>query len=114
MRSHPRQLAIVLGLVGALWIGGDRTDGYSYYQLGGVNVVWTGAQSVRYLSPSTFPEGSVTETNWRQRLAPSTAAASYSSACGTMSKSPSRSARYKFFLVLLAGNLSYIAALYGI
>ncbi len=62
MRSHPRQLVIVLGLVGALWIGGDRTDGYSYYQLGGVNVVWTGAQSVRYLSPSTFPEGSVTET----------------------------------------------------
>ncbi len=38
-----------------------RAVAYSFYQAAGMNIVWPGGQSVRYLSPSTFPEGSVTE-----------------------------------------------------
>ncbi len=34
---------------------GHRADGFSYFNIGGVNVVWPGGLSVRYLSPSTFP-----------------------------------------------------------
>ncbi len=33
---------------------------FSYYNIGGANVVWAGAFSQRYLSPSTFPPGGVT------------------------------------------------------
>ena len=33
----------------------------SYYVVNGLPVTWPGNESVRYLSPSTFPEGSVTE-----------------------------------------------------
>ncbi|MCB9855142.1 MAG: matrixin family metalloprotease [Phycisphaerales bacterium] len=34
---------------------------FSWFQAGSVNVVWPGAQSIRYLSPSTFPPGSETD-----------------------------------------------------
>ncbi len=36
--------------------------GYSYFEANNATVVWAGAQSLRYLSPSTFPPGSITET----------------------------------------------------
>jgi hypothetical protein len=35
---------------------------YSWFQYGGIDVVWPGGQSVRWLSPTTFPEGSETDT----------------------------------------------------
>ncbi|MFH0982071.1 MAG: putative Ig domain-containing protein [Planctomycetota bacterium] len=44
-----------MALLGA---AGERAGGFSWYQYGGVNVVWPGGQSVRYLSPTSFPEGS--------------------------------------------------------
>ncbi|MCB9849626.1 MAG: matrixin family metalloprotease [Phycisphaerales bacterium] len=61
-RSRVAVLAVVL--LGAGWLSGDRADGFSYFQVGGVNVVWAGAQSTRLLSPSTFPPGSVTELHY--------------------------------------------------
>jgi len=38
--------------------GSKRSDGFAYYLLGGAAVAWAGNQSVRYLSPSTFPPNS--------------------------------------------------------
>lgn len=34
---------------------------FSWFQAGGFDVVWAGAESIRYLSPSTFPPGSETD-----------------------------------------------------
>lgn len=50
-------LAISL-LVG---ISAPRASAFSYYISNGVPVTWPGGISLRYLSPSTFPAGSVTE-----------------------------------------------------
>ncbi|MCZ6697372.1 MAG: putative Ig domain-containing protein [Planctomycetota bacterium] len=44
------------------WSAGDRATAFSYFEFGGVKVVWLGAQSVRCLSPTTFPEGSEPDT----------------------------------------------------
>jgi hypothetical protein len=41
---------------------GDRAEGYSYFTYGGTRVRWAGKQSLRYLSPSSFPEGSDPQT----------------------------------------------------
>jgi hypothetical protein len=65
-RRRWRQVMLV-GLVAtgiAGWLGGDRAIGFSFFQVGGVNVVWPGAQSTRLLSPTTFPVGSVTEQHY--------------------------------------------------
>lgn len=42
----------------AMGIAGDRLDAFSWFQYGPYDVVWIGAESTRYLSPSTFPPGS--------------------------------------------------------
>ena len=39
----------------------DRVTGYSYFVDADVPVIWPAGQSIRYLSPTTFPEGSVAE-----------------------------------------------------
>ncbi|MBN2562928.1 MAG: hypothetical protein JXQ75_18550 [Phycisphaerae bacterium] len=53
------RITVVLTLVaGSVWIGGDRVGAFSYFTYGGYTVVWPGGQSLRYLSPGTFPEGS--------------------------------------------------------
>ena len=62
-----RNYLTVLGnlfLACALIFCGDRASGFSYFQVGGVNVVWAGGQSLRRLAPSTFPAGSDTETHY--------------------------------------------------
>ncbi|UCG16069.1 MAG: matrixin family metalloprotease [Phycisphaerales bacterium] len=58
MKARWSQLATVIVAAATVWIAGDRSDGFSYFQSGGIDVVWPGAQSVRYLSPTTFPDGS--------------------------------------------------------
>ncbi|NOX57428.1 MAG: matrixin family metalloprotease [Planctomycetes bacterium] len=52
-----RTVMFATALLGCL-LSSDRTDAFTFFQVGGVTVVWPGALSVRYLSPSTFPEGS--------------------------------------------------------
>ncbi|HNO78462.1 MAG TPA: matrixin family metalloprotease [Phycisphaerae bacterium] len=49
-----RSLTLVLAMA-CCFVAGHRADGFSYFQVGGINVVWQGGLSVRYLSPSTFP-----------------------------------------------------------
>jgi len=43
-------------------VGGDRVDAFSWFQSGGFDVAWVGAESTRYLSPTTFPPGSEVDT----------------------------------------------------
>jgi hypothetical protein len=58
MRHGIKRVILVAATAATLWIGGDRARGFSWYQFGGYDVVWMGAESVRYLSPTSFPEGS--------------------------------------------------------
>ncbi len=37
------------------FVPGHQAGAFTFFQVGGVNVVWPGGLSVRYLSPSTFP-----------------------------------------------------------
>jgi len=64
MKSPLRRLAVSVAALGMVWFAGHRAPGYSWFQYGGVDVVWPGAQSVRYLSPSTFPPGSTPHTHY--------------------------------------------------
>ncbi len=57
MRSVQRVGTVFL-VISLTLVAGDSARGYSWFQAGGINVVWFGNQSLRYLSPSTFPEGS--------------------------------------------------------
>jgi len=63
-RAGQRPAIAFAAVLLAFRLGGDRADGFSYFQVGGQNVIWSGAQSVRYLSPTTFPPGSVTELHY--------------------------------------------------
>lgn len=49
--------AMTLAVI-ALVAVNDRTDAFTWFQYGPYDVVWIGAASTRYLSPSTFPPGS--------------------------------------------------------
>lgn len=60
VRPLTRVVAVLLGAA----LAGDRAGGYSYFQVDGANVVWPGAQSIRYLSPGTFPPGSIAELHY--------------------------------------------------
>ena len=52
-----RSLLMVL-IAAFCFVSGHRADGFTFFQVGGINVVWTGGLSGRYMSPTTFPEGS--------------------------------------------------------
>lgn len=61
--KSPRKAAV--GMIAAAmlcWVGGDRVGAFSYFSYSGFSVVWAGGQSLRYLSPGTFPEGSEPDT----------------------------------------------------
>lgn len=58
MKRGCRTLVLLLVAIGGAFIAGDRARGFSFFQSGGFIVLWPGAQSLRYLSPSTFPPGS--------------------------------------------------------
>ena len=58
MKASLRITILLAATVGAAIIGGDGVYGFSYFQYGGVNVVWYGGQSIRCLSPTCFPDGS--------------------------------------------------------
>jgi hypothetical protein len=62
MKTSWRMTAVVGAIIGVVIINGDGVQGFSHYQYGGANVVWAGGQSVRYLSPTSFPEGSEEHT----------------------------------------------------
>ena len=57
--------ALALGLA---LLPGQPAGGFSYFQYGGTTVIWAGAQSVRYLSPSTFPPESDTDILYRAAM----------------------------------------------
>ena len=60
--TRPLHISTLLVVaVTLLWIGGDRAGGFSYFSYGGYTVIWYGGESLRYLSPSTFPAGSDTD-----------------------------------------------------
>jgi hypothetical protein len=61
VKNKLRNPLIVLAVSALLCVGDRRTEGFSFYQLDGVNIIWVGGQSTRCLSPSTFPPGSETE-----------------------------------------------------
>ncbi|MCO6437193.1 MAG: matrixin family metalloprotease [Phycisphaerae bacterium] len=62
--------AFIVAAAGALVLVGDaRIAAYSYYTLNGTPVVWLDANSVRYLSPSTFPPGSEVEIQFLSAMA---------------------------------------------
>lgn len=58
MKRRLRSALRVCGVSAALWLGGDRAGGFTYFGYGGWPVVWAGGQSLRYLSPTTFPPDS--------------------------------------------------------
>lgn len=57
-----RKGAVACATLAIVLFAGSRAHGFSWFQIGGFDVVWPGGQSIRYLSPSTFPEGSETDT----------------------------------------------------
>lgn len=64
MKRFLRISPLVMLLSGLLLICGDRLEAYSVYTYGtgGPNVVWQNKQSLRYLSPSSFPQGTDEQT----------------------------------------------------
>ncbi len=61
-RRWPQALTLTLaGLLALLAGQRQRTAASSIFVVDGVKVVWSSGESVRYLSPSTFPPGSATE-----------------------------------------------------
>lgn len=58
-RIPARALVVLLSIV-SLAVA-PRAYAFKWFQAGGMDVVWPGGQSIRYLSPSTFPEGSDTD-----------------------------------------------------
>ncbi len=58
MKRGLARIGFVVAAAATLWIAGDRARGFSWYQYGGYDVIWAGGESVRYLSPTSFPDGS--------------------------------------------------------
>ncbi len=50
-----------VGAVGLIALPGSRSPAFTFFTYGGAVVTWPGAHSLRFLSPSTFPQGSVPE-----------------------------------------------------
>ncbi len=61
MKTMLRLSVCAVMLAGICLIGGDQAGGFSYFSYGGYTVIWYGNAALRYLSPSTFPEGSDTD-----------------------------------------------------
>jgi hypothetical protein len=59
--------ATLTGLL--LLLPGRSVDAFSWYQYGGYDLVWAGAHADRFMSPSTFPEGSETDVLYRNAMA---------------------------------------------
>lgn len=67
-RVLPRGGLLVAGLIALLTVTGPRAGGFTYYLYGSYAVVWTNAEAVRYLSPSTFVENSDVDLLYRGAL----------------------------------------------
>ncbi len=61
MKAALRTIGLAAGGAVALLLPGERAGGFGYYALGPDTVVWPFAESVRFLSPTSFPPGSITE-----------------------------------------------------
>ncbi len=58
MRTSSLRLAVIsCCLLATVLLSSDRARGFSYFNVGGQVVVWTEGLSVRYLSPTSFGEG---------------------------------------------------------
>ncbi len=68
MTRRVRQSALVLLSTLALLVTQPPAGGYSYFTWGGVKVTWYGNQSLRYLSPTTFPPNSATDLLYRNAM----------------------------------------------
>lgn len=63
-RSHitmARRAILAAAGVGLSMLGGQSSIGFTVYQYGSITVTWPGSQSLRYLSPSSFPAESIVE-----------------------------------------------------
>lgn len=71
IRRHRHLRITTAAMLGAalLPLSEQRIAAFSYYLLGGEAVVWSGASSVRFLSPSTFPPGGEVETQFLSAMA---------------------------------------------
>lgn len=58
MNSSAFKVAIIsIFLCAVVWLSSDRASGFSYFSVGGYTVIWEDGYSVRYLSPTSFGEG---------------------------------------------------------
>lgn len=63
-RRSGLRAALLTGFTCALaLVAGHNAGGFTWFQFGGIDVVWITGQSVRELFPSTFPEGSAPDIN---------------------------------------------------
>ncbi|MGD8451412.1 MAG: matrixin family metalloprotease [Phycisphaerae bacterium] len=65
MRTGWRRVALSVVGLALLWVSGQSASGFSYFAYSGYTVIWPGAYSVRYMSASTFPVGSDTDTLYK-------------------------------------------------
>ncbi len=69
MKARLRIATMGLFALALCWRMEDRAWAFSYYQVGGQNVIWQGHQSIRYLSPGTFPVNSDPDLQYRAAMA---------------------------------------------
>ena len=62
MRRTGRAIGLIVIAAILAICPGERAPGFTYFGFGATPVVWAGASSIRYLSPTTFPPGSETDT----------------------------------------------------
>ncbi|MFQ5490208.1 MAG: putative Ig domain-containing protein [Phycisphaerae bacterium] len=58
MSAIRRIWAVAALLLCTVCLTGDRAGAYNWFQVGGVDLIWPGNQSARWLSPTTFPPNS--------------------------------------------------------
>ncbi|MCG8407015.1 MAG: putative Ig domain-containing protein [Phycisphaerales bacterium] len=64
-KSLARKSGLVLLVIAVAWLAGNgnKVSAFSFFQFAGVNVTWPTGQSIRELSPVTFPEGTDPDTH---------------------------------------------------